>query len=76
MVRTIIALDRSDKSWLDAQARAEGVSMTALVRRAVKLLRQRTEQELPGLEELLARTSATWEQGDGLEYQQAIRGEW
>ena len=76
MVRTVIALQDNDKRWLDEQAAREGVSMTALVRRAVRLLRQHMEREDPPLEELLERTRGCWKCGDGLEYQRRLRGEW
>src|SRR2546422_471115 len=34
MVRTIISIDDETKAWLDEQASREGLSMTALIRRA------------------------------------------
>jgi len=46
MVRTLISLDTEDKAWLDRVARAEGVPMTKLVRRAIHRLRK--EQEYIG----------------------------
>ena len=76
MVRTVVSLEDGDKNWLDERAAAEGVSMTELVRRAVRLLRQESRRGRPGLEDLLARTAGLWRHGDGLEYQRKLRREW
>ena len=76
MIRTIISLDADDKRWLDRLAESERTSMTELVRRAVRLLRQTLPAPEPSLEELLESTAGTWEGGDGLAYQERVRGEW
>ena len=75
MVRTVIALPKKDKDWLDREAARAGVSMTEMVRRAVALLRAETERQ-ESFEDLLAATAGTWTQGDGLEYQRRLRAEW
>ncbi len=74
MVRTVISLDEEDKRWLDERAEREGVPMTELVRRAVRLLRA-SESE-PSFEELLESVRGTWTRGDGLEWQTRLRQEW
>jgi Arc/MetJ-type ribon-helix-helix transcriptional regulator len=76
MVRTVVALDEDDKRWLDRRAQEEGVSMTELIRRAVRLLRGQTPEEYRSLEELLQATSGIWKHGDGLTHQERMRGEW
>jgi len=76
MVRTIIALDEDDKRWLDRRAQEEGVPMTELIRRAVRLLRGQTPEEYRSLDDLLEATSGTWKHGDGLSYQKRLRREW
>lgn len=76
MVRTVVSLEDDDKRWLDERAEKEGVPMTELIRRAVRLLRQHTRRDRPGLDELLDRTAGMWNQGDGLKYQEKIRREW
>lgn len=76
MIRTLISLEDEDKRWLDERAEQEGVPMTELIRRAVRLLRQRDRSEQPGLDELLDRTAGTWRRGDGLKYQVKMRREW
>jgi len=76
MVRTVISLEDDDKRWLDKRAEKEGVPMTELIRRAVRLLRQQSRREAPDLEDLLARTAGVWKNGNGLEYQRTIRREW
>lgn len=74
MIRTVISLDPRDKAWLDQRAKAERVTMTELVRRAVR--RMREHEEAPALEELLEQSRGTWKHGDGVAYQQALREEW
>jgi hypothetical protein len=75
MVRTIISLDEDDKAWLDEQARREGVPMTELIRRAVRLLRAAPAGEIT-TEELLEVTRGLWQHGDGLDHQERLRDEW
>ena len=77
MRRTIISLSDEDKTWLDLRAREERVSMTELVRRAVREYRERSGgRERPLLDDLLERTRGCWNHGDGLDFQNAVRDEW
>ncbi|MGI5863973.1 MAG: ribbon-helix-helix protein, CopG family [Myxococcales bacterium] len=76
MIRTLVSLDEEDKAWLDRRAAAEGVPMTELIRRAVRLLRAHEEPPAASLDELLDKTKGLWRRGDGLEYQRASRDEW
>lgn len=77
MPRTVISLDKDDKSWLDQQAKHEHVPMTEIVRRAIRLYRQSVETRTkPDLDELLSQTKGIWDKGDGLEYQRRLRNEW
>lgn len=76
MVRVVINLDPKDKAWLERKAKEERVSLTRLVQRAVRRLRQESEPPKSSLPELLARTRGLWKHGDGLTYQQARRDEW
>jgi len=73
VVRTVIAIDEDIKSWIDTKAAQDGVSMTEVVRRALKLLK---DQDALRFEEELARTSGIWSGGDGLEFQQKEREGW
>ena len=74
--RTVVALDKDDKAWLDRQAARRRVPMTQLVREAVRLLRQhgRPLGTAPG--GLLDRTHGLWRHGDGLSWQNRLRNEW
>lgn len=76
MVRTIVSLDPDDKRWLDEHARRLGVSMTEVVRRAIRLYRRTDAPEAPGFDELLAQTKGVWKGEDGLRYQEKVRAEW
>ena len=77
MPRTIISLSGEDKAWLDLRAKEERVSMTEIVRRAVREYRERSGSgdRLP-LDDLLERTRGCWGHGDGLGFQNAARDEW
>ena len=76
MVRTVVSLEEKDKRWLDERAAAEGVTMTEVIRRAVRLLRDQSRRRRPGLDDLLERTAGVWKRGDGLAYQKKMRREW
>jgi len=76
MVRTVVSLEDDDKRWLDERAEEEGVPMTELIRRAVRLLRQQGGRKRPRFDELLNQTAGVWKHGDGLKYQHRIRREW
>ena len=73
MTRTVISIEPDIKQWLDQRAAQEGVPMTELVRRAVRLLQ---EQETKAVDTLLQGTKGIWTNGDGLDYQEQLRGEW
>ena len=76
MARTVVCLEGDDKRWLEERAAKEGVPMTELIRRGVRLLREQRGRERPGRDELLERTAGTWRRGDGLKYQKKVRNEW
>lgn len=77
MVRTLISLDAADKEWLDEKARAEGLPMTELVRRAIRRYRTAEPSVSPRrIRAALAATKGVWAAGDGLGYQRRIRAEW
>jgi len=76
MVRTIISLDPEEKDWLDQKARQEHVTMTAVVRQAIHLLRESSESKKSDIQRLLEETQGLWTHGDGLEYQNQLRREW
>lgn len=76
MVRTIISLDREDKTWLERRAREEGVSMAALVRRAVQRMRSVGDGARPTMDELLGGTAGLRGGEDGLASQRRLRSEW
>ncbi len=77
MPRTIINLMSDDKAWLDAEAKRRGQSMTSLVSEAVAeyRVRQLSAQSLD-LAQSLKNTTGLWMQGDGLVWQERLRGEW
>lgn len=76
MKRTLISLAERDKQWLDEAAAREGIAATELVRRAVKLFRERDPVQQQPFGEVLRRTRGLWRNGDGLQYQAKLRDEW
>ncbi|MBK7773631.1 MAG: CopG family transcriptional regulator [Sandaracinaceae bacterium] len=76
MKRTVISLEERDKAWLDATAARDGTPATELVRRAVRLLRDREPLDRQPFDEILRKTRGSWRRGDGLAYQQNLRDEW
>jgi hypothetical protein len=75
MVRTVISLDEDDKRWLDRRAVREGISMTELIRRAVKRFRSE-ETEAQAFDRLLRATSGIGSGEDGLVVERRLRDEW
>jgi hypothetical protein len=76
MVRTVVSLDERDKEWLDRKAREQGVTMTTLVRRAIRDLRMRRgggENTEPAFEEILRITKGTWKKGDAATWVKKMR---
>lgn len=77
MIRTLISLDPDDKRWLDRRAQEENVTMTQLVRTAIRRYREESEAAAPSIETLLRQTAGIWKgERDGLEYQRRLRAEW
>lgn len=77
MPRTIINLTIDDKAWLDAEAKRRGQSMTSLVSEAVAEYRVRQlSAQSQSLQQCLTHTAGLWQQGDGLVWQNHLRGEW
>lgn len=73
MSRTIITIETDDKIWLEQKSRQSKQSMAELIRKAIGEMRKREESHFKAL---LDQTAGIWKHGDGLQYQQDIRGEW
>jgi hypothetical protein len=77
MPKALIDLDPDDMAWLDREAHRQRVPMVELVRQAVRAYRLREQSRCtPALGDVLARTAGLWRQGEGLAWQQRLRGEW
>jgi hypothetical protein len=74
-MRTLVDIPEDDISWLDARARAEGKSRTAVVREAVAAYR--AEKAQPVDHSWIDEGAGYWKDRadivDGVEYQRAIR---
>ena len=75
MVRTVVSLNEDDKRWLDRKAALEGVTMTEIVRRAVRRLRSE-EGVARAFDHLLEVTHGIGSGEDGLVTQKRLRSEW
>lgn len=76
-VRIVVSLDPEQKAWLESLARERGASMTAVVREALAAYRtQQNRKSETDQEDLLKQSSGSWKEGDGLAWQQRLRGEW
>ena len=78
MVRTVVSLDERDKKWLDRKAREKGVTMTTLVRQAVRELRLKgvtRDSAEPAFDEILRMTKGTWRKGDAAAWVRKMRRE-
>ncbi len=76
MIRTVVSLDERDKKWLDRKAREQGVTMTTLVRQAIRDLRLRrslVKGQEPAFEEILRMTKGTWTKGDAAAWVKKMR---
>ena len=77
MQRTIISLEPEDRDWLARRAQQEQVPQTEVVRRALRLYRQKAEiKGTQSFEELLRTTSGIHKGEDGLVVQNRLRDEW
>jgi hypothetical protein len=71
--RILITMSDEDKLWLDGYAKERKISVAEAVRQAVGLLKK--EQRQKTYQKLVRSTCGIWEKGDGLAYQQEMRGE-
>ena len=73
-MRTLIDIPDSDIDWLDRKAAAEGKSRAAVVREAIERFRHAEARN--GIERFFGLWKQRHDVGDGLDYQQRVRGEW
>lgn len=74
MIRTVIALEEEEKEFLDRVAKDEGVSMAAIIRRAVREhMRQMQSRDT---DHLLEVTFGIRKGDDALSYVNSLRDEW
>ena len=77
MQRTIISLEPEDRDWLARRAQQERIPQTEVVRRALRLYRQKAETKgTQSFEELVRTTSGIRKGEDGLVAQNRLRDEW
>jgi len=72
--RTIITISDDDKLWLESYSKAHNVSVAEAVRRGIFILKETTGKTT--YQTLIKETKGVWKKGDGLKYQEKMRGEW
>lgn len=77
MSQTLLDLNEQDQRWLTEQAKAEHLPMAEIVSRVIQYYRDHARQEAKtDFDGLLENTRGIWRHGDGLAFQQRLRGEW
>lgn len=76
MTRIVVSLTEDETAWLDRTATRRGVSMTEIIREAIRGMRAAAGAESPELTDLLARTRGLWSGPDGLAWQEQLRDGW
>jgi len=72
--RIIITIPQEDKLWLDGYAKECKISLAQAVRQGIGLLKKRQRQNT--YQKMVEITCGIWKKGEGLAYQQEMRGEW
>lgn len=72
--RTIISIPKETKAWLEGYSRVHKISIAEAIRKGISQLRK--EEGQTTFHSLLHETSGLWSDGDGFQYQTAIREEW
>jgi Arc/MetJ-type ribon-helix-helix transcriptional regulator len=75
-MRTIVDLTEEQIEQLRALCEREGISRAEAIRRGVDLLVAERTDRLERRRKALEAAAGSWQGGDGLEYQLAIRREW
>jgi hypothetical protein len=77
MIRTVISIEPEEKAWLEQQAKSDNVTMTEMVRRAIRSYHESLlKQGKADVVSLLQETHGMGFQEDGLQYQDRLRDEW
>lgn len=77
MQRTIISLEPDDRDWLARWAQQEHIPQTEVIRRALRLYRQKADtSRTHSFEEMAQSTSGIRKGKDGLVTQNRLRDEW
>ena len=72
--RITFSISEEDKDWLDAYIKLRQISLSEAVRQGIYLLKK--DQRQNTYQRLVESTCGLWEKGDGLSFQEKMRGEW
>lgn len=80
MLRTVVSFEPAEKAWLDREAKLERVSMTEVVRKALKFYRSsfdsKNVKKSSTFSQLLHETAGCYQKINGLKFQEQLREEW
>jgi len=72
--RIIITISEQEKKWLGNYSKAYNISVAEAIRQGISCLKD--FQSLASYQKIVNETAGIWSKGDGLEYQEHLRGEW
>jgi len=72
--RIIISIPDEDKIWLEGYSKVHKISVAEAIRQGIEQLKRTKRQQT--YRQLAERTRGIWKKGDGLAYQEKLRGEW
>jgi hypothetical protein len=76
MGEPFLPIDPEDHAWLMREARLRRLPLAEFARQVFRAYReQSTTAPVASIDDLLARTSGTWREGDGLAWQERLRDE-
>jgi Arc/MetJ-type ribon-helix-helix transcriptional regulator len=75
LMRTLVDIPQTERTWLDKKAKEQGVSMAEALRRAVRAAHE-SEKKHDNFIRLMDKIQGTWTKGDGLAWQKKMRAEW
>ena len=72
--RMIITVSEQEKQWLGNYSKAHNISVAEAIRQGISYLKD--SQSLAPYQKTVNETAGIWSKGDGLKYQERLRGEW
>lgn len=79
-INTVISLSEDENAWLEVLAQKQQLTIAEVIQQLIhshykSFSAKKTPKNQP-INNLLTATANTWQQGDGLLYQEKLRNEW